>query len=337
MNISNIHKYLRVNDWLDSKIPFMLASLIYFYLDNPNRGTFAEFTITFTSYLVYLFMFLSFSYVINDYSDIAVDKAAGKSKLIFNMSKNRIHQSLILLVILGCVPMFFIVSDKLTYIAISVLIYFFGAAYSIHRFRFKEKGILGLIECSTAQKCLPLLPILLIEQVSYLSFLIIIGISFINGLRYILIHQVLDFDNDLKTGVKTFVNSGGNHYNTAIKTALIFELILIFALLSDSVLVNPFFISVMILYAIFEIILAIVVVKYLNIDLLSSFTAVPLESFYNVFLPFILAVLLTFQDVRFAMVLLLMLLIVKRNLFGKFALFKIFFTSKEKYQGLNNQ
>lgn len=327
INISNINKYLRVNDWLDSKIPFMLASLIYFYLVNPERTAFMEFVITFFAYFVYLFMFLSFSYVINDYSDIAVDKAAGKSKLIFDMSVKEIHWSLTLMVILGCVPMYLIVYDKITYIAITVLIYFFGAAYSIHRFRFKEKGILGLIECATAHKCLPLLPILLVEQVSLLSFMIIMCISFINGLRYIMIHQGLDFDNDLKTGVKTFVNSGSVHIKKTIKTAFVLELILIFSLLSASVLTHSFFIIGIISYAIFEIILAIVVIQYLRIDLFSSYVAVPLETFYNVFLPLVSAVILTIQDIRFVMILFLTVLIVYRNFLGKFALFRIYFTS----------
>ena len=62
-------------------------------------------SVKFILYFIYLAAFLSFSYLINDFSDMEADKKAGKKKLIFDVDKRTTIIVLILLPICGIVPL----------------------------------------------------------------------------------------------------------------------------------------------------------------------------------------------------------------------------------------
>lgn len=223
--------------------------------------------------------------------------------------------------------MLFIVSNRVWYGILTIGMYFAGAAYSIHGLRFKERGFWGLLECSIAQKCLPLFPVLLIENVSIIPFAISILVSFVNGLRYILIHQAVDLENDIKTGVRTFVSNGHNQIRHAIKGALCIETVLIIYILFQ--LINTFtYVAVFIIaYCIFEKIISVVVVKYMNVDWLCTFLAVPLEDLYNVFIPLLMAAILTVLDYHYCIVLIGSIILTFRCFKGKAAFIKVYLQS----------
>lgn len=210
-----------------------------------------------------------------------------------------------------------------------MFLYLSGAAYSSPwLFRFKERGFVGLVECSVAQRCLPLIPLVLLFQVNLLFLVVFMVLSFINGLRYILIHQAVDYENDIKTGVKTFVSAGHNKYRTVVIMLLIIEIVLFVGVFIKLGADHIYIIPVVILYCAFEKIIATVVIKYMNIDLFCTFLAVPLEALYNVVFPVLTAVILTLHSRVYGGVLLFLLVLTYKCFKGKMAFVSVYVKSK---------
>ena len=85
--VKNIQKYLRTTDWLDSKVPFMISIALFLYVFSDTDIQWCELYVKIGAYFLYTSMFLAFSYVINDFTDIDVDIKAGKHKVMHRMSK----------------------------------------------------------------------------------------------------------------------------------------------------------------------------------------------------------------------------------------------------------
>lgn len=320
--------YLRTGDWLDSKVPFMLGVFLFAVLLGTEETPAALYR-ELAAYGLYVSMFLAFSYVINDFTDLEVDQAAGKRKVMFSLSRPVILTTMAGMVLLGCVPMLLLAENRGAFLAFTGLLYLAGAAYSVPGLlRFKERGFVGLLECSIAQRCLPLAAILFLRPMQGGWFATIMALSFINGLRYILIHQAIDCENDRKTGVKTFVSEGYAHCRTAIRAALVLEILLFCVLLARVCLIWPAVLLFAAGYCVFERIIAVVAVRYMGADWLCSFLAVPLEDLYNVFFPALAALLLTLADWRSIGILAFVLVLISGCFRGKLAFVRVYLTSR---------
>lgn len=327
--INNIFKYLRTDDWLDSKVPFMISIALIIYLYGSGSTLTADVYIYLGAYFLYISMFLAFSYVVNDFTDLEVDKLAGKQKVMFALSKPMIVVSMVLIAIIGILPMFLIVNQKELYLGFSLLLYIAGSAYSVPwLFRFKEKGITGLIECSIAQRCLPLIPLAFLFETNWVFLCMLMLLSFINGMRYILIHQAVDYENDLKTGVRTFVSEGHNRYRLYIIISMIVECVLFLCIFAKICIDYPFMVLILIVYCAFEKVIATVVTKYMNVDLFCTFLAVPLESLYNVVFPIITALILTICSWKYIGILALVVILTFKCFKGKAAFVNVYIQSK---------
>lgn len=323
--LKKILHYFRINDWLDSKVPFMAGVLLFSLWFGKSNYPVDRQYLLFVLYLLYVSMFLAFSYVINDFTDLEVDRAAGKQKVMLSLPRPLIVFSLVAMMVVGCVPLYFCVENKIVYICFTVFMYLCGAAYSVRwLFRFKERGLIGLLECSVAQKCLPLIPILFLCSVPYFEFFVLVAASFISGFRYILIHQAIDLHNDKKSGVKTFVGEKDYNVRSWILAALIIELLLMAVIFFQICYTYPVVILFIVAYFALERIIAIVVVKYMSVDLFVTFLAVPLESLYNVFFPLIIAVILSINDVKALGIPIIIAALVTRCFMGKAAFVKVF-------------
>ncbi len=329
---SKLFKYLRTHDWLDSKVPFMLAVALFLCLYVETVSSTVWTYLELGAYFLYVSMFLAFSYVINDFTDMEVDKQAGKQKVMFSMTSRTIVASIILMVLLGVVPLFLIVENRIAYSAFTVFMYLAGAAYSVPiLFRFKERGLIGLIECSVAQRCLPLIPLVFVFDYDWLYVSVFIALSFFNGLRYILVHQAIDYENDIKAGVKTFVSEGHNKYRRFIVFSFIIECILFIGILAKITLDHLFVIGVVLVYLMLEMIIAFVVVKLMQTDLFCTFTAVPLESLYNTVFPILLAVILTLRDYAFCGIIIFLFVLSFSNFKGKISFVSVYIKSKKRH------
>lgn len=323
--LNNVFQYLRINDWIDSKIPFMLSVALFSYLYNDVNMSHTEVYISAFVYFLYISMFAAFSYVMNDFADMEIDKRAGKQKVIFMLPRVVIVVSIVLMMMVGILPMFFIVNEKAIFLGYTLLLYAMGAAYSAPcLFRFKEKGVIGLIECSMTQKCLPLIALTFLFPVDWIYFVFLSVISFVNGLRYILIHQAVDYDNDVVAGVKTFVSEGNNKYRTYIIIAFIAECILFFIVLLKLGTDYSWIYVILLFYCIFEKITAAVVGKYMGADIFCTFTAVPLEALYNIVFPVLIAVLLTMKSFIYFGFIVFFAVLTFRSFLGKVAFVSVY-------------
>lgn len=322
--------YIRLSEWYDSKIPFMLAAFMYFYYLDIKQYSGNQFLERFIAYMLYISMFLAFSYVINDFSDIEVDRKAGKHKIISELPIPVIIGSMILMMGIGICPLLLIVKNRIAYLLLSAFIYLAGAAYSIHIFRFKEKGVVGLLECSIAQRCFPLIPLFFIVKVPMLFFWIFQLISFVNGIRYLLIHQNIDYENDLKSGVVTLATSGKINYKMLIKLSLSIETILVIFLFVQLSLISKLGIIIGFLYVVFELIIGTVVVKYIKADWIGSFICVPYEDLYNIIIPVFLAVLLAIKSPINILVVCMLAIITVNSFKRKLSFINIFLQIKFK-------
>ena len=245
------------------------------------------------TYFVYLFTFLGFGYAINDYSDREIDKKVGKTNIMADLPGWKCNIILILLVS-GCLPFAIMTRSNLS-VSLLLIVYFFGAAYSVEPFRFKEKGVAGLLVSSFAQRAIPLLPLIGILK-SYWSAVFVSGaIGFFVGLRYILIHQYEDIENDKLTGVETYALNHESNIATLIYGSLFFEIVLVFFL-------ELFFMSFFVVYALTTLCIIQSIFAYHTIqhiyqkNYFLSFICVPFEDLYNFYLPLSLLICLSCQN-----------------------------------------
>lgn len=297
----------RAKEWYDSKVPMLISASLYLFAIQKTPFTLDNF-LTIIILLLFYSIFLSFGYIINDYSDIEVDKKAGKNKVIHRFP----HWLALLFVILTALIGFGIIlvfKRNITILILLLIIYFFGMSYSAKPFRFKEKGVLGLIVSSSAQRCFPLILVFTIQEVPQPWIIILwIVLSFIVGLRYILVHQYIDMENDIKSGVQTFALKKEKAVKIMIPIVFSLEIILITILYIPLCIQQTWIIGFLVFYIVLSTIRWIGSQSVFGQKALYSFKQIPLEDFYNQYTPLILIIILMQNDIRWAVLLLIWLI-----------------------------
>lgn len=170
---------------------------------------------------------VSFTYVslINDFTDLEEDLAVGKKTGMAILSPLMRWVALGTCIIIGVVVGFFMWPNSLS-------IFFYASTwvvftlYSVRPFRWKSRGVLGVLCDATGVHLFPTL--LMVSGVSHAVgitletfwFLIVAVWSLAFGLRGILWHQILDRKNDIKTGIRTFATKIPGHYLRPIAVVL---------------------------------------------------------------------------------------------------------------------
>ena len=104
-------KYLRVDEWMSSKVTMMLGIQAYFIcLDQTDALAACKELLV---YFLFLSMFLAVSYVANDFSDLEIDKMAGKKKVIGNLPRWAVWLSFLLMALAGDVPILLYADNNL--------------------------------------------------------------------------------------------------------------------------------------------------------------------------------------------------------------------------------
>ncbi len=329
--MKNIISYLRIREWLDSKVTFMMGILLFFYF--CIDGQFETITVAKTvAYFLYVSMFLAISYVANDFADMEIDKKAGKTKVIAHMPKWGIWSSLILMAMVGNTPILVCADNKWICSIIIILTYFSGLAYSTLGIRFKEQGVLGLIECSFAQRCMPLLIIFILVKTDGSLIVMLSGwmaLSFVDGLRYIIIHQVNDLENDIASGVDTYVTRKRSDYRKVLLGLLILELIITVLLLIPLWKRTVVLTSAFVLFNIaLEYCIYVVIQKYAQKDIFLTFDSVPMEAFYNTLFPVLSGLSLVIIDIRWIILTVVLFIVSCKSFVVKCKIALIFIKSK---------
>lgn len=282
--MQKIMDFLRIKEWFTSKCSLMIGIFLYCYMKNTHKIT-GEFWLQLIAFVVFISSFLAFGYVINDFCDREIDIMAGKKKIIATFPKWICIAILVIMVVIAAAPVLIVGHGKLKLVIAVFITILAGMTYSAPPARFKEKGVWGLIVSSVAQRCLPLWVLyeLLVISLSDLALWEIL--SFFIGLRYILVHQRIDAQNDLKTGTVTFATRHIGMVGVGIYLSFFVEVTCLLLLFRPWNHVAAFCgMIVLILYVLWQ--MGIVRKKF-GENIFMTFSCVPLEDFYNFIVPVI--------------------------------------------------
>lgn len=293
-----IGEFLRVSDWYDSKVPFLMCFTLLSMLSAPAvsalvfptqvLSTSERMARWFSSFMFYSF-FLAFGYLINDYADRDVDQRAGKEKLIHGMKESRIFLTMGVVITASVLPVLLVSRLSPYVLVMAALTFVLGASYSLPPLRFKERGVLGLIVSSAAQRCMPVMVTAGLFHPRTSLILLFLSCSFLSGLRYILIHQVIDIENDRKADVHTFAEKNYAYCVRGIYAVFLLEIVSMALLLF---MIRRPVIWLSVLPAVLLDSTACMAVRNCMMKpVFTTFYCVPGEAFYNIYLPLILTVL----------------------------------------------
>lgn len=284
--IATILKAVRANDWWESKFSTQF-SVIY--------ATSILIDIQFNQLLgVILFLLTAlipgavFVSIINDLTDIEVDKKVGKSNFFDTRSKNLGYIVIAICVIIGIfVSLFLSKLGFLLYLAAWIVF----TCYSVSPIRLKNRGFSGVLADAFGAYVFPQLFTIVViyhcfQRDLNTKWLIFIGgWSLCLGLRGILSHQLTDRINDEKSEVHTFVQ---RYQTSTIRNTVIWVVFPIELLTLGTVIFSTSNYVALILLAIYlgTMILESQVGK-IQFDFVNSSkrTRLILIDFYSVFLP----------------------------------------------------
>lgn len=283
--MKNVLLYFRVSEWYDSKIPLAMATGLYALLYEQQTLEKQNLIIWYVAYFAFCVIYFAFNYLLNDYSDIEEDLKAGKKKTIQSVDRRYTFLVLLILPVIGTLELFVVTGCNLTVLSVSIIVYFLGISYSAKGIRMKERGIWGLIFSAFAQRNTPVLITFSFLYMRFDHFICWMLICFVNGIRYILIHQYIDRENDKKAGIHTFVLDKNLSIKKGIWCSMVLETV-----------------SVIWLFAVEWKVMVVVGIIYIGICILDrkftenvlkesyfySYACVPLEDLYNVFIPLFL-------------------------------------------------
>lgn len=242
MIFQRIIELFRINEWLVTKLLFNYFAVFLFIFFVPqidklllnklmNIGMIA----------LYIFSIGSFGYMINDWFDSKSDLIAGKKNAISAISFKSRVVILFLLISIGIVPFIFMFDNLLVYLILVIVQVFLLVVYSAGSCKLK-KNILGLVADSFYSFVLPtaISVLLVIQKVEFHQLLNANLIMFfvwllLIGLRSILLHQSIDYKNDVISKSETFTTKRGLIINDKLSKAItIIEILLFFILLGLS-------------------------------------------------------------------------------------------------------
>lgn len=198
----------RSHEWWDHKTPQVL-SLAYATAILANVPLYNLLAPGFLMIFASLIVIAVYASIINDFTDLEIDRACDKSNM---MDKLKPGMRLLLLfvslalVLTAAAFIYPNIYGVIFYLMIAVSI----SLYSFEPVRFKKRGIWGIISCASAEHFFPVL--FSIAVITWYSNSKIDGywlcaagaLSLIYGIRSILWHQFLDKENDMTSGIRTF-------------------------------------------------------------------------------------------------------------------------------------
>lgn len=242
-NLMFIIKLTRFLYWVPTLQQNLTASLLLLILSSIDTSKFVYF-LFFAIIQIFLF---AYTFVVNDVGDKEVDIKAGKIKPIQRYSKKKI--ALILSVLAGgslFIPLYY---GSFLVNVVSISTFLLLTFYSLKPFRFKERGIWGILVADGAQRSALFLIFGLFISAPPLLIAFFMGWLFIIGFQDELNHQLMDIDADEKSGACTWVQHVGHEYGEKVLIASL--------ILSSIYLILPFLFLTLLLACIVSIALFI--------------------------------------------------------------------------------
>jgi 4-hydroxybenzoate polyprenyltransferase len=218
--IGSFFTFVRWSAWATSKIPLLLACMYYAALSRPALGP--AVILEMLGLILILCLYAAFGYAINGLSDRKVDRLAGKPDKLGEMPEARVQAFFWSVLGAGILVPLAIYRDRPAVLAILAFSYLLAAGYSLRPVRFKERGLLGVAAAALAQRTLPAVLVFAAMQYWDWAAIAICMLSTVIGLRYILIHQILDEAGDRRSGVATVATAyGGDRLRVILERQLL--------------------------------------------------------------------------------------------------------------------
>jgi 4-hydroxybenzoate polyprenyltransferase len=194
-----LSELVRWREWSDSKLPMFLAAMFYAALRTPDAGL-VQLRLMAVLFVV-LCLYAAFGHAINDYADLETDRAAGKDRLIARLKE----PTRLALLAGACVAAAAIAALRLdrTALILTGAAFLLAAGYSMPPARLKERGLLGWLAAALAQRTLPAAIVFAAFRVWDAAAIAFLVLGTLIGLRFIIVHQYRDADNDRRSGVRT--------------------------------------------------------------------------------------------------------------------------------------
>ncbi len=256
--IADTYSYLlsliRWNDWYDVRTPFVFIVVLYFQYTTAFLGNGGIAYLKFITIFLFSLCYYAFLFLTNDYFDFDQDVHSAKG------DKNRSRILMLLLIGLSFITSAsFLLLSWNTYSPVYALTAAFGYGlaffYSAPPLRFKERNYWGIIVGSTVLRPMCILMILagLDPNKNFYEVIIYTLWMEIFGIRTMLFHQIGDYQNDLKTRVRTFVMQHGKQhaYKLIISILLPAEMIILLAVIIIMTINIPNLVYLVIVYGLY--------------------------------------------------------------------------------------
>jgi 4-hydroxybenzoate polyprenyltransferase len=316
--VKSFLRKIRISDPWNYKIPFLIA-IPYLYTYHCNIDAKDSILRFFWAYITIIGI-AGFAYTLNDFTDRKKDEKAKKVNIHANQPIWFSMSTLLLFLCIAIVPWFFFPKTVYTLSLLGIELLLF-VLYSVPPFRFKERGFLGIITDSLYAHTIPaLLALTAFEQHGDFPFSTHRGLwgslilwQFFLGIRNILFHQIADYENDIKSGVRTFVTTV-----SVIKTEQLLQKLFI-----PFEIITFLFFCFVLSFAYLSMALALLIIyilflSYQRSAYLSSthpvyrkFCYFFLDDFYIEWLPIIFLLCLLTIDIRYSILLLIHILFFK--------------------------
>jgi glycosyltransferase involved in cell wall biosynthesis/1,4-dihydroxy-2-naphthoate octaprenyltransferase len=300
---------LRTKQWWQPKAGMLLSAVylaVFFFKIN-----FSEASRYFLPALATILGIGLFGHFLNDWTDLESDRKVGKTNMLSKMSTVNSSVLLIVILIVALLPWFVLPFDNFSiYLLLSEFLLLF--LYAFPPLRLKDRGFLALLTDALYAYAIPFLlafhtfQLISVANTSALLYGIIFGWQFSIGMVNILIHQLEDFENDVKTSSITWVIQIGKDKSRKLLFFVFWPLMLVgFALFIWVISSQSWslYYLVPLLFVLFQFGM---VFKNKN---LSAFVKSNLSSdlqkiniHYHLFLPYWNLLLLVFIDIRFAII-----------------------------------
>lgn len=218
--VDYIAELVRWRDWRATKLTMYFAGMGYAGLvqadpDLALLGRMAALT-------AILCLFAAFGHLINDYSDLEADRVAGKKRLLADWSRPAAIGAMTgLAVAILAIAVAVFDTATVALVAASVAL---GIAYSLPPARLKERATLGWVCATLAQRTLPMVIVFQALDAWTAGAVGLTLLASVTGVRYIIVHQLADLQNDLRAGVQTAATLEGPARLEALIATRIFPL-----------------------------------------------------------------------------------------------------------------
>lgn len=217
--VKRVTQISRWREYGTTKAPLFFTATAYVLLKFP-QPVLAAYAI-FISVTLFGALYLAFGYMINDYADRDVDRWAGKSNFLGSIG--RPQAQMLLAAVFACAILTALPLIQSPLAAGATLIAFLVSfAYSLPPLHLKVRGIWGVFAGAVAQRVLPIMVLFAAFRTGDAADWLFLALYSLIGIRWMLIHQIIDQRNDQRTGVTTFVTVRGESVASYLLSRLFF-------------------------------------------------------------------------------------------------------------------